>query len=251
MMVPTAASQDFPGSRRHDRRLGFRPARGRPSPEGARPLARRLFWNGVRVTLTRPRQAWQFFRTVRWQAAAAKTRAEWQKRGLQVPPIIIFSITHQCNLPCAGCYARFDPDLRSDGPSLELTSRDRTNSATPGSAASWPKRTILVSHFSLSQAASPSCVPRFSVSRSAFRTYSFSYSRTACLVESETVTRLARLRNVIPMLSLEGTATETDERRGEGTYRRLMERHGTSEGETVFFGCSLTLTSRNFSNCAR
>ena len=85
-------------------RSGF-PGRLGPAKALDRSLSA-FFWDGVRITFADPRQAWQFFRTVRWQAAAAKARAEWRERGLQVPPIVIFSITHQCSLACAGCYAR-------------------------------------------------------------------------------------------------------------------------------------------------
>ena len=65
-----------------------------------------FFWRGVRVSLTRPGQAWRFARTIGWQTAAARTRKAWSERGVRVPPIVIFSITHQCNLSCAGCYAQ-------------------------------------------------------------------------------------------------------------------------------------------------
>jgi hypothetical protein len=47
-----------------------------------------FFWDGVRVSLHRLGQALQFARTVRRQAEAARLRAEWAKRGIQVAPVI-------------------------------------------------------------------------------------------------------------------------------------------------------------------
>jgi MoaA/NifB/PqqE/SkfB family radical SAM enzyme len=67
------------------------------------------------------------------------------------------------------------------------------------------------------------------------------------LLDACTVSRLACLRNVIPLLSLEGRHTETDERRGSGTHERLMQAMQRLEAARMFFGCSITLTSRNFS----
>jgi MoaA/NifB/PqqE/SkfB family radical SAM enzyme len=67
------------------------------------------------------------------------------------------------------------------------------------------------------------------------------------LVGPEIVDRLARLQNVVPMLSLEGTAAQTDRRRGEGTYRCAVEVMRELRKRRTFFGCSITLTSDNFS----
>jgi uncharacterized radical SAM superfamily Fe-S cluster-containing enzyme len=40
------------------------------------------------------------------QNQAVKTRTAHAQRGLQVPPMMIISITNRCNLKCKGCYAR-------------------------------------------------------------------------------------------------------------------------------------------------
>jgi MoaA/NifB/PqqE/SkfB family radical SAM enzyme len=66
------------------------------------------------------------------------------------------------------------------------------------------------------------------------------------LLDEQTVSRLVRLRNVVPMLSLEGAASETDERRGSGTYARLMEGMQRLARNGSFFGCSITLTRGSF-----
>jgi MoaA/NifB/PqqE/SkfB family radical SAM enzyme len=67
------------------------------------------------------------------------------------------------------------------------------------------------------------------------------------LLTEEMVDRITRLRNVVPLLSLEGTAVETDQRRGEGTYEQLMVAMARLKRCRHFFGCSVTLTSHNFS----
>ena len=234
------------------------PARlDRPSP--AKILDRSLgvfFWQGVRATLTRPKQAWQFFRTVRWQAAAAKTRTEWRKRGLQVPPIVIFSITHECNLQCAGCYARsFQSSAESPvlsaaslGAAAALSDHtpvDELSDARLGSIVAEADQ-LGVSFFVIA-GGEPLMRPEILAVAERHPRLLFLLLTNGMLVDQEMVARLAPLRNVVPMLSLEGTAAETDDRRGEGIYGRLMEVMGHLKKKRLFFGCSLTLTSRNYS----
>jgi MoaA/NifB/PqqE/SkfB family radical SAM enzyme len=209
-----------------------------------------FFWDGVRITFAYPRQAWQFFRTVRWQAEAAKTRTEWRKRGLQVPPIVIFSITHQCNLACAGCYARSfrDPAERTPvglGTGPGISPRDELSDARLGSIVAEADE-LGVSFFVIA-GGEPLMRPDILTIAGRSPHMLFLLLTNGLLLDHETVTQLARLRNVVPMLSLEGTASETDGRRGEGTHERLMEVMGRLKSKRTFFGCSLTLTSRNFS----
>ena len=63
-----------------------------------------FFKDALRVALTHPRQAAFFMQTLSWQRKAAKTRLNWDKRGVHVPPIIVLSVTSKCNLHCQGCY---------------------------------------------------------------------------------------------------------------------------------------------------
>ena len=63
-----------------------------------------FFKDAVKATLRNPLQALYFLRTVNWQKKAARRREDWEAQGVHVPPIMIFSITDQCNLNCKGCY---------------------------------------------------------------------------------------------------------------------------------------------------
>ncbi len=239
--------------------LGGQPGLGSQRSLGGRPgLAKVLdrtllafFWNGMRVTLRRPGQAWQFSRVVRWQAAAAKTREEWRKRGIPVPPIIIFSITHQCNLECAGCYAR-SFENRAEAPAADRAA-GLDAAALPGELSESRLRGIVAEadqlgvSFFVVAGGEPLMRPEFLDIAARFPRVLFLLLTNGVLVDKGMVDRLTGLKNVVPMLSLEGTAGQTDERRGPGTYRRLMQVMGTLKDESLFFGCSLTLTSRNFS----
>jgi sulfatase maturation enzyme AslB (radical SAM superfamily) len=63
-----------------------------------------FFKDAWRVTLSNPSQAYHFLKTIRWQKKAARIRSNWERQGIEVPPILIFSITNRCNLRCKGCY---------------------------------------------------------------------------------------------------------------------------------------------------
>jgi hypothetical protein len=38
------------------------------------------------------------------QRKAAARRRSWRERGVQVPPVLVVSVTRRCNLRCAGCF---------------------------------------------------------------------------------------------------------------------------------------------------
>jgi MoaA/NifB/PqqE/SkfB family radical SAM enzyme len=200
-----------------------------------------FFRQGVRVSLRDPRQAWRFLRVVRRQAEAAQTRAEWATRGIRVPPIIIFSITHQCNLQCAGCYARSFEEGRIDPQPAEPA--DLSSARLEGIVAEAAQ--LGVSFFVIA-GGEPLMRPEILDIAARFPSMLFLLLTNGMLIDNAMAARIARLSNVIPLLSLEGTDVDTDERRGKGTSRRLREALALLEGNRVFFGCSLTLTAGNF-----
>jgi len=52
----------------------------------------------------KPSLAFYFLKTIVSQRRAQRNRLKWIKEGIQVPPVMIFSITNKCNLNCKGCY---------------------------------------------------------------------------------------------------------------------------------------------------
>ena len=65
------------------------------------------------------------------------------------------------------------------------------------------------------------------------------------LIDSSLAAAFARERNIVPVISFEGSEGETDARRGEGVFRRLTETCSLLDRAGVFFGCSLTVTRSN------
>ncbi len=207
-----------------------------------------FFWTGVKVSLARPGQAWRFVRTIGWQAAAARKRKAWSARGVRVPPIVIFSITHQCNLSCAGCYAQSFLGGRAAGcaegaaaPGAPPELSDAKLGSIVAEAAD-----LGVSFFVVA-GGEPFMREQLLGIAERFPRVLFLVFTNGILLDESMVQNIARLKNILPLISLEGSATQTDERRGAGTHQQLVEAMARLRRRSLFFGCSLTLTSGNFS----
>jgi MoaA/NifB/PqqE/SkfB family radical SAM enzyme len=67
------------------------------------------------------------------------------------------------------------------------------------------------------------------------------------LITDEVAERIAKQRNFIPVLSLEGHEEDTDGRRGQGVYQRLQRTVEKLKKRVIFWSVSLTVTRANFS----
>jgi MoaA/NifB/PqqE/SkfB family radical SAM enzyme len=65
------------------------------------------------------------------------------------------------------------------------------------------------------------------------------------LIDAPLADRLAELGHVVPSISVEGFEAETDARRGEGTFERILSAMRNLRDRGVFFGFSATATRRN------
>lgn len=219
-----------------------------------------FLWRAVRVSLTRPSQACRFARTIRWQASAARTRKAWAERGVRVPPIIIFSITHKCNLSCAGCYAQSFMGGRVGSDCANVAGGAGADGASSAGAVGAPSElsdaklssivaeaTGLGASFFVVAGGEPLMRSEILAIAERFPRVIFLLFTNGLLLDEPMVARIARLKNIVPLISLEGEATQTDERRGAGTHEQLVAAMSRLRSRGVFFGCSLTLTNRNFS----
>jgi MoaA/NifB/PqqE/SkfB family radical SAM enzyme len=193
-----------------------------------------FFRNAVTISLRNPSQAVYFYQTVRNQQKAARTRAAWQKKGLQVPPIMIMSITNRCNLHCRGCYHQAMRDISRPEMSSEKLSSVISEARELGTgmivlAGGEPlvRRDIL------------------EITRE-FPDIIFLMFTNGLLIDREMVSRFRAQRNIVPLISIEGYEEETDGRRGEGVFSRLQGAIAELKKQEVFFGVSLTLTRSNF-----
>lgn len=193
-----------------------------------------FFKDALRVALTNPLQAYHFVKTVRWQKKASRIRAEWMRQGIHVPPILIFSITNQCNLHCKGCYHwALRPSAKPEMDEAKLR-------GILGEA-----RELGIS-FIMIAGGEPLVRPEILDVIWDFPEITFLVFTNGLLITEEIAERLKKQRNFVPVISLEGYESDTDERRGEGVYRRLRGTVGKLKSRGIFWSVSLTVTRTNF-----
>jgi len=195
---------------------------------------RDFFKDAFIITLKNPTQAFSFLRTLFWLKKAANVRESWKRKGYRVPPILIFSITNQCNLKCPGCYNQ--SFHKSSGEELS----DNKVSQLVAEA-----KELGISFFVIA-GGEPLLRPILLDVMNEYPEIIFLVFTNGTLIDDKIIERFRRQRNVVPMISLEGNQKETDERRGEGTFEQLQQIMKRMRKLSIFFGLSLTLVRKNF-----
>lgn len=193
-----------------------------------------IFKTVLGLTLHSPSLAPFAVKTLKWQRAAMDRRKWHEANGLHVPPILIASITRRCNLRCKGCYSHsFAEDASAGLPAAKLAQ-------TLAEADELGISMVLIA------GGEPFVRPDFLKATRRFRNIIFPVFTNGLLFTDEIVAELARQKNVIPVLSIEGNELETDSRRGAGVYARITSAMRKLSDARIFFGLSLTVTDRNY-----
>ncbi|MEW6515536.1 MAG: radical SAM protein [candidate division FCPU426 bacterium] len=163
---------------------------------------------------------------------SARRRARWQRReGLQVPPILILSVTTRCNLTCAGCYSREYDQERE----LTLEEMDSLFRQAKALGVTW---VVLTGGEPLQ------CEGLLDLVSGHPQLLFFLFNNGTYL-DAPAARRLGRMRHVVPILSVEGDERLTDARRGPGAYARVMEAMAHLRRAGAFFGFSCMATRAN------
>jgi MoaA/NifB/PqqE/SkfB family radical SAM enzyme len=193
-----------------------------------------IFKDALKLTITNPSQALFFARTFRHQKDAAATRKALEKEGLTVPPVMIFSITKKCNLNCSGCY---DRQLRQDD-NKELTTKEVRQIFSQA-------QEIGIA-FTVIVGGEPLVRTDLFKLMNEFPKMIFLVFTNGTLLDEGMIKEVKKIKNLIPVLSLEGYGEETDSRRGLGIYSNLVKAMEVLKRNKVFFGTSLTVNRKNY-----
>jgi MoaA/NifB/PqqE/SkfB family radical SAM enzyme len=193
-----------------------------------------FFKDALKITFTNPSQAIFFAKTLQWQRKAARIRAKWSEQGLQVPPILIFSVTSKCNLHCEGCYHQ---SLRGNRHG-EL-SEERLRQAVAEA------KELGVS-FVVFAGGEPLMRPSVLDLAKDHPEIMFLMFTNGLLINHKIIESMAKERNIVPLISLEGYEASTDARRGTGVYKALQNTIAKLKERNLFWGASLTMTRNNF-----
>ena len=191
----------------------------------------------VKAAAFHPSQAGFMARYALASRQAARRRRAAADRGEHVPPFLIASITSQCNLHCAGCYARSLDTCVDGAPTQQMT------------AAEWAKvfaeaRELGIG-FILLAGGEP--LVRWDVIRAAADCPEilFPVFTNGTMLSRAALDFLEKHRNLLPVLSIEGGEETTDARRGDGVYRRVREAVREMAARRMAFAASVTVTTEN------
>lgn len=193
-----------------------------------------LFDDAVRISLRDPAALRVFMKMSHAQKTAAQRRAAWEAKGVHVPPLLIVSVTGRCNLACAGCYARAekreDEEELTSGRLLEIIRQGHDLGIGIMLLAGGEPMTRADDLLAIAHAVPDVVFPVFT---------------NGTLMSDALVQRLRAQRNLVPILSLEGHAAETDARRGQGVAGQVRATITRLHGAGLFFGVSITVTRAN------
>lgn len=164
-----------------------------------------------------------------------KIRRDLEMREtITIPPIMIMSVTNECNLNCAGCYACEQNRDTSEELSLSEIKRIIAEGVALG-----------VSVF-LIAGGEPLMKEGLIELPQKHQSTLFAMFTNGTLIDESTMETIRSTRNLIPIISLEGDKKKTDARRGVGIYDTVCEVMRKLDEENRLFGTSITLTNKNF-----
>ncbi len=191
----------------------------------------------LKSTLRNPKESaflLKFISSADWNA---KKRETYEADGLHVPAFLIASITTSCNLFCKGCYARANGICGEKSAKNLLPAEKWADIFTQASE-------LGVSFFLL---AGGEPLLRKDVMAEAAKKLEiiFPIFTNGTVIDDECVELFDRNRNLIPIFSIEGGREQTDERRGTGTYDKIIDAIKTLSKKKILFGASVTVTTQN------
>lgn len=155
----------------------------------------------------------------------------YEKEGFVPPLLLVISPTMRCNLHCYGCYA--GEYVQDFGLSYELVDRIIGEAKELG---------IYFITFSGGEVFTRKDI--WGIYEKHQDVY-FQLYTNGTLIDKEAAKRLGELGNVAPMISTEGMEKRTDERRGPGAFKKIMEAMDHLAEAGVLFGASCTETRDN------
>jgi MoaA/NifB/PqqE/SkfB family radical SAM enzyme len=191
------------------------------SPQVARVIAR--LWGRALCALLESKPAVQRFR---------------RQYGFDPPWFLTLSPGHACNLRCTGCYANSGPEPSQA--KLPWSTLDRIMTEA--------KELWGVPLFVISGGEPLAYRSQGKDVLDAVRKHAdclFLMFTNGTLIDRETAVRLSRLGNLTPALSVEGLRERTDQRRGAGTFDRVLNAMADLREAGVPFGISITATRDN------
>ena len=198
----------------------------------------RIVSEAVKATLRNPKESAFMLKFAASSRTASKKRRKAEDKGEHIPPFLIASITSKCNLHCAGCYSRCNHATVDSEPVRQLTDDEWQNV--------FDEAEELGISFILLAGGEP--MLRRGVIEAAGKKQNilFPIFTNGTYLDEKYLELFDKCRNLIPVMSIEGSRELTDERRGAGIYDMLLANMDEIKKRGLIFGASVTVTTRNY-----
>ena len=198
----------------------------------------RVVKEAIKATLKNPRESVFMLKYAKATRAASNKRREAEDNGEHIPPFLIASITSKCNLHCAGCYSRCNHATTDAEPVSQLTSEE------------WLKifdeADELGISFILLAGGEPMLRRDIIEAAGKKQNILFPIFTNGTFIDEKYFALFDKCRNLVPIMSIEGSKEITDNRRGKGIYDKLIVNMEESKKRGLIFGASVTVTTKNY-----
>jgi MoaA/NifB/PqqE/SkfB family radical SAM enzyme len=194
-----------------------------------------LFKDAFKICAKNPKLAFTILKLLRSQSLASRRRRKNLDEGIIVPPVMIVSVTHQCNLKCAGCYSR---NLHGVvGTDMPLSTFERVLDEAEALGVS----------FVMLAGGEPFMRPEIIDAAARHPGMVFPVFTNGTMLNSANVELLSRNPHIAPALSIEGFEKQTDLRRGPHVYEAVLSNVERFQNSNIFWGVSITVNKSNIS----
>ncbi|MCR4870577.1 MAG: radical SAM protein [Atopobiaceae bacterium] len=168
---------------------------------------------------------------------AMKVRADFEKQGTHVPAFLIASIASECNLSCAGCYARANSTVGADARAHELSDGQW--------AAIFEEAAQIGVSFILLAGGEPTLRRGVLEAAAQVRDIVFPVFTNGVFDDPSYIDFFDEHRTMVPVFSIEGDAEQTDARRGAGVAAKVEANMAGMAARGILWGASITVTNGN------
>ncbi len=191
----------------------------------------------LKATFSNPQESLFMIKYAASSKLASQNRAKAEARGEHIPPFLIASITSNCNLHCAGCYARINNSCVDSAPVCQLTDKEWQSI--------FEECRDLGIGFILLAGGEPLIRKDVVLSAGKIPEILFPIFTNGTMIDRDYINIFKKYQNLVPVLSIEGNEEKTDERRGNGVYQKLLDAMDIMKKNGVLFGVSVTVTTAN------
>ena len=167
-----------------------------------------------------------------WLIGVPQKKKKIEELGVNIPFTILIDPTSACNLRCEGCWA--GAQMKHDTLSYELLDRILTEAKELGI------------YWITMSGGEPFAYPHLFEIAEKHNDMAFMIYTNGTLINDEVADKIVELGNIAPAISLEGWKEQTDARRGEGVFDKVVNAMDRLRSRGVLFGVSLTMTRENY-----